>query len=251
MNNKFNDFFKNAFGKDRDEQAHARAMLLIYGVFMLIVVLFIRLSPAPKNVDSNNENNQVVDDNNITTTPTPTASLNPEPTPTANTEKKKIEYEINYAYSYTINHDGNTEVYIGKRLDDKQKFSYIKDGKTTEYAIMDDNYLIKENGVYHIIDKLGNYFKYCDVEKILKLVEKKKPVSENKFIVTNLELKEAFGVVGVSNSLENTIQFEIVDGNIKSIELDLSNFIVGVDNFNIKMEFADVGNVEDFEIKMN
>ena len=38
---------KKCFGKEKDERLHAIAMLIIWGIFILILVIMIRLSPTP------------------------------------------------------------------------------------------------------------------------------------------------------------------------------------------------------------
>ena len=253
---KNNDFFSRAFGKDKDPQTHARVMLIIYGIFITAVILAVRLNPNRK-VNTRNKPNggEIVEKTPApTATPEPTSDPTATPTPTpSSSPKQKKTNDIKYAYSYTINYDDKTEVYLGKKIDDKEKFSYIKDGKTLEYAIIDDQYLIKtDSGVYHIIDKLNNYFKYCDAEKILVLLEDKIKTSTNqKHTVTNEELAKAFGEEASGPKLENTIELVIVDDELKEINMDLSNYKIDLKKFTIKMEFADIGKVEDFEIKMN
>lgn len=246
----FNEFMNKAFGKEKDEQTHARVMLVIYFIFITILVILVRTSPN-RNTNTNTDNK--VKESTEIKEDTKTISPTPTPTPTStSTTKKKQEHDVSYAYSYTINYDGVTEIYLGKRIDDKQKFSYTKDGKTVEYAIKDDEYLILENGKYHLTDRLDNYFKYCNVEKILSLLEDKLESStETIFTITNKELAEIFDEKTINPDLENKIELELISGELKEIKLDLSNYESGINSLTIKMEFADIGKVEDFEIKMN
>ena len=254
-----NNFFNRAFGKDRDPQTHARAMLLIYGIIIAILVVYVRLRPHPP-VEDNPENNKsgVLERRTPSTTPTPTQTpsatsdpTNPTPTPTPSTKPKK-ENDVNYAYSYTISYDGVTEVYLGKKIDYKEKFSYIKNGKTLEYAIMDDEYLIKsDNDIYKITDKLNNYFRYCKVEKILKILENRLEQTTKTYTVTNKELADVFDEKVTEPDLENTIEIIVSNNELKGINIDLSNYRSEVTSLTIKMDFADIGKVEDFEIKMN
>ena len=247
------DFFSRAFGPEKDEKTHARAMLLIYFIFILIVLLYIKLTPTPKateaSTNTGGDNTQVV-----TPTPTPTEDVVPTPTPTP-TSTGKVKGDINYSYSYTINYNNATEVYLGKRIDDKHKFSYSKDGVTLEYAIKDGNYLLETDCIYHIVDNLNTYFKYCNVEKILSLVYDKNANSEGNYILTNKEIADLFDESVNTLTGENTVKL-ITDGTtLNGIILDFSNYIreidSGIQNLNIKMEFANIGKVEDFDIKMN
>ena len=238
---KKNEFWEKAFGKDKDEKTHAKAMLAIYGVFLLVIILAVRLNP------NSQENNNKQEENK-------TGVVEPTPTPTASpdTKKEEIESDINYAYSYTITYDGVTEVYLGKRIDDKQKFSYSKDGKTLEYAIKDGEYLIKENDVYHITDKLDTYFRYCDIEKLLELIREKKATPDTYiFTVTNEEIARTFKESIPEPTLTNTIELIISNSELKGLKVDFSNYVKSVKSLIIKIEYADVGKVEDFDIKMN
>ena len=44
---------KKCFGKEKDDRLHAIAMLIIWGIFIAIVILMIRLSPS-RETSSNN-----------------------------------------------------------------------------------------------------------------------------------------------------------------------------------------------------
>lgn len=241
---------KKCFGKEKDDRLHAIAMLIIYGIFIVIVVAIVRLGG-----NNTNTNTQT------TKTGEPTQTSNPV-TPTKTPESKtpeSIKSDVNYSYSYTITFDGTTEVYLGKKLDSKEKFTLVKDGVSKEYAILDGNYLLLENGKYHIVDKLDNYSKYCDITKILSMIENSIPTeSSNSIIynVTNYEVSEQFGG-NILKTDTNTNKVEIVatDGVLKSITLDFSNYIsvlLGTNHtLTIKMELANIGTTENFEIKLD
>ena len=248
MNKKdFDGIFSKAFGKDKDEKVHSIAMLIIYFIFISIVVIAVRINSDNTIVNNKDDSNG---NENIVSTPTPS------PTPDATPKTTKTSGDINYKYSYTITLDGKSEIYLGKVFDDKQKFSYTKDGTTLEYAIKDDQYLLKNsNGIYQLTDKLDTYFEYCDIDKFLSLIEDK-ITDSNSYSVTNKEIADIFGTEAVVNGeLLNNIILEMNEGELKSFYIDLSNYIksvTGVEHvLSIKMEFADIGKVEDFDIKMN
>lgn len=241
------DFFKKCFGKEKDDRYHAIMMLTIYGLFFMILIIMVRLGGS----NTNNEYNSI--------NPTP----NPIPTPVEeigdNQEHNINENDINYSYSYTITHDGISEVYLGKKIDNKEKFTLIRDGITTEYAILNDNYLILENGSYHITENPSKYFKYCDVEKILMLVENEIETSsenEAKYNLSNSSLASYFkDTIITNNEKTNMITLTSINDILKNIDMDFSNYITSIEgevsSLIIHMEFVDVGKTDDFEIKVS
>jgi len=175
--------------------------------------------------------------------------------------EKKEKVNINsdsYTYSYTINYDSQIETYLGKRWNNKEKFSYIKKDTTLEYAILDEKFLIYEDNKYHLTDQLENNYKYCDIDEILDIVSEMEPVEVNTFIydISNKKLSDTFDdTLANDNNLKNRVELVMEDHNTRSVRMDLSNYISSVLNEKhsliINMEFADIGTTEDFEIKMN
>ena len=247
----FKDFFNRAFGKEKDEKTHAIAMLAIYGIFILILIVFVRLNGGKNTNETTNKNTDNKEIVEPTTIPTPKPKEEPK--------KEKIESDINYSYSYTTMFDGVTEVYLGKRIDDKQKFSYVKDGITNEYAIKDGNYLMYNGNVYYLVDKLDTYFRYCDVEKILDLVDNSIPTSNGNIVnyrINNKEIAEIFNEkITIDNETSNIFTLNIENDVLKSVKLDLTNYISSLlgttHTLTINMDFANIGTTEDFDIKLN
>ena len=228
------EILKKCFGKEKDDRYHAIAMLAIYGIFILILVLVIRLGGT-------NSSNMI---SNPTTSPTTTSTGN---------------NDINYSYSYTITYNGVSEVYLGKKIDDKEKFTLVKDGTTTNYAILDDNYLILENDIYHITESPSRLFKYCDAEKILTLIENEIPTENNgvtKYSVSSHNIASSFREsLSIDSEKTNSIQLVVSNDTLKSIDLDLSNYLSSLEGVSITltihMEFADIGTTSDFDIKVS
>ena len=247
------EILKKCFGKEKDDRYHAIAMLAIYGIFILILVLVIRLGGT-------NSSNMV---SNPTTSPTttPTASGTTSPTNngTISSTTSNGNNDINYSYSYTITYNGVSEVYLGKKIDDKEKFTLVKDGTTTNYAILDDNYLILENDIYHITESPSRLFKYCDAEKILTLIENEIPTENNgvtKYSVGSHNIASSFHEsLSIDSEKTNAIQLVVSDDTLKSIDLDLSNYLSSLEGVSITltihMEFADIGTTSDFDIKVS
>ena len=243
------------FGEDLDEQQKARGMLLIYGVFIILIVLYIRSLPAPK---ENNNGKTTSNEEIITSEEVVTSEEENTNTEEKKTRKKKIDYDVNYSYSYTIVYDGNTETYLGKKIDDKEKFSYIRDDNVQEFAVIDGTYLLKGEDKYHIVDSLNGYFRYCNIEEIVDIVSELVPVSLDNLVyeVDNSDIAFDFDD-DLVNDNQQTNRIEIVknDQTITKVYMDLSNYIssfLGSNHtLNITMEFADVGTTEDFSIKVN
>lgn len=241
------EILKKCFGKEKNDRYHAIAMLTIYGVFILILVIFIRIGGSSTNQTMIEEPNQTSSPS--TTTPTTNPILEPPTTsPSIN--------DINYSYSYTITYNGVSEVYLGKKIDEKERFTLIRNGITTDYAIINDNYLILENGIYHITENPSKFFKYCDIEKILSLVENEIPTQNEeriKYTVSNQNLSSIYrDVLLLDNEQSNMIQLSLSDNMLKGLDLDFSNYFTSIEgiavSFLIHMEFADIGTTEDFEI---
>ena len=244
---KFKEILKKGFGKNKDKTIHARIMLAIYMFFFIILVLFIRLAPA-KPV----EDDKTKKDTNNTNTVEPTNS----PEPTSNT--KPISNEINYSYTYTIVFDNNTEKYIGKRIDDKEKFSLLKNGEYIDYAIVDGVYLKSDGNLYSITDSFESYFRYCDTDKILSVVGSYnlKANELNAYTISNDKIEKVFSEQLINNNNGmNNINIKTDTETIRKIDMDLSNYISSLLNeshtLNITMEFANIGTTENFDIKMN
>lgn len=254
-NKEFKEILKKCFGKEKDDRYHSIAMLIIYGIFIFIVVLIIRLSGT---ATSTLENQPTQTPNPTPPIVTPDYNDNPEPLP----EDKKEEIvgnDINYSYSYTITINGETEVYLGKKIDDKEKFTLIKNGKTTDYAILNDNYLKLENGIYHITENPSDFFKYCDVEKILSLVDDIDSLETNnklEYSISNADIAYVFrDRISVDNNKTNKVELTVSNNSLKSIDFNLNNYLTSVKGeetaLSIHMEFADIGTTEDFEIKVS
>lgn len=253
-NKEWKEILNKCFGKEKDDRYHAIAMLTIYGIFIVILVVMIRVggTSTTSNLDENN-----------TSTPTssPSTTVLPSSSPEVdiNQENNITSNDINYSYSYTISYNGVSEVYLGKKIDEKEKFTLIKDGVTTDYGILSDNYLVLENGAYHITESPSRFFKYCDVDKILALVENEIPTENNgmiKYTVSNQDLESAYkDEISIDNEQLNSVQLYTSGELLKGIDLDFSNYFSSVQGttvtLTIHMEFADIGTTEDFELKVS
>lgn len=250
-NKELKDILKKCFGKEKDDRYHAIAMLIIYGIFMLVLVIMIRMNATP----NNEVNNEIPSQSPTNTAPNKNNSNSND----SNVSDSQITENINYSYSYTVSYNGNSEVFLGKKVNNKEKFTHIKDGITNNYAVLDDNYLILENNTYHITNNPSNLFKYCDVSEILSLVDDEIPTENNgviRYQVDNTKLAISYkDKITVNNELKNSIVLTTIDNTLKSIDLDLTNYISALENSSssliIHMEFVDIGNTEDFDINIS
>lgn len=248
------DFLKDAFGKEKDAKTHARVMLAIYAVFIIIVIFMIRTGNSnTKNKNTNASNNK----ENISEVKN---DINNQSDDITTVEKKNTtKFDINYSYSYKVEYDDQVETYLGRKVDDKEMFSYIKGDSTLDYAIYNGNYLLKKDGVYHITDAIDTYFKYCDVEKIVNLIEKLNFETEGNvlhYTVNNSAISTQFSdSINNWNKDTNRIDMTVENDTLKTIKLDFTNYISAKLNSNhkliITMDFANVGTTEDFELKIN
>lgn len=249
----FQEILKKCFGKQKDDRYHAIAMLIIYGVFVFAVVVMIRVGGSSVSNVNQNNNDSNSNSNPTSSIPTPSSIPDIDSNPSMN------ENDINYSYSYSISYNGVSEVYLGKKVNDKEKFTLVKNGATTDYAILNDNYLILENGIYHITENPNRFFKYCDIEKILLLVENEIPTQNNnimKYNLSNQVLATSFkDNISVDNEQNNSIQLHLSGETLKSVDLDFSNYISSIEGVEstliIHMEFVDIGTTEDFEISIS
>ena len=123
---------------------------------------------------------------------------------------------------------------------------------------MNDNYLISSDGKYSITDNLNTYFRYCDVQKILNIIEKVNPSINGDTLVFTVENSKIASIfyenINLENGGYNTISIRLVEGNVENITMDLNNYISSIlvnnNTLNISMDFANIGKVEDFNIDL-
>lgn len=244
------EILKKSFGKEKDNRTHAIAMLAIYGIIFTIVIVMIRIS----GVNKNETNTSYSDKENITTPSNTNSDYN-----TNNDSASDKDDNTNYSYSYTIYYNDEKEIYLGNKNGNKERFTLMRDNTITEYAIIGDNYLILDNGTYHITKRPSNFLKYCSIDTILLVIENEISTTNAntiKYNISNSDLSRHFkDSITNDNNRTNLITLTFENDDLKSIDLDLSNYLTSVKNeetsLNIHMEYVDVGTTEDFEIKIS
>lgn len=254
--NDFKELLAKCFGKNKDDKHHAGAMLIIYAIFILVLVIMIRTSPTKE--ASNNANNNS-SNNSTNTINLNNNSTNKDLKPTA-TPKQSVNYDVNYSYVYTIVENDNKVVISGKKLDDKEIFTLIDTNGSKDYAKLSDNYLLKENGEYHICDSPNNNLIYTNMDKIENLVQiSNYTINGNSYIysVSISEILKEFNRdsnINIPNDVYDTIILNVENDTLKSVELNLNNYYVnmyGTGTLNIKMEFNNIGSTEDFDVSIS
>ena len=246
---------KKCFGKEKDERLHAIAMLIIWGIFITIVILMVRLSPSRET----SSNNSTTPDNNnqVETTPNTGGIISNEETPSTPTES----FEVNFSYIYTVTNNGVQEVITGKKIDEKEIFTIITKEGSNSYAKLSSNYLQKENGEYHIVESPSSNLVYCDVEDISYLTEVGTLTTNGNVYTYQVPVTQivklynpTFDTTTIDTNLKDTITLTTENGTLKTIKANYNNYLTTVSGhlstLTIEMEFSQVGTTENFEITL-
>lgn len=249
-NSLWKEVLSKCFGREKDERWNAVAMLIIFGFFISILIMILRVG--------GNTTSQAM--SNVTSSPTSTVT----PTSTAGSsdleldqEQESGNYEINYSYLYNFTFGEETETITGKRLDQKEIFTIINQTGSTDYARLSENYLQKENGKYHLVEIPSRNLIYANLDPLIAALEELTPninLNQYTYYVPTSTLLTAYhkdlGLVD-SNNTYNTVIITRNDNTIESIDIDysaLSTLLSGTASYQVHMEFNHVGTTEDFTI---
>jgi len=244
------EILSKCFGSEKDERWNAVAMLIIFGFFLGILIVMLRVG------------NNTMSQENSNTNSSPTPILTPTPTidfsDNLNQGQESETYEINYSYLYTFTLGAETETMTGKRLDQKEIFTLINQAGSVDYAKMSDNYLKKENGKYHLVEIPSRNLIYANLDPLIAILEELTPninLNQYTYYIPTSKLLTAYhkGLSLVdSNNTYNTVIITRNGNTMKTIDADYSalfSFISGTTNsYIIHMEFNHVGTTEDFTI---
>ena len=250
-NSLWKEILNKCFGSEKDERWNAVAMLIIFGFFISILIIMLRVSETT----SNQHNSSTV------SSPTPTLTS----TPTADSSDIQLDqdqetgnYEINYSYLYTFTSNEEIETITGKRLDQKEIFTLINQMGSTDYARLSENYLQKENGEYHLVEMPSRNLIYANLDPLISILEELTPdINLNQYtyyVPTSMLLGAYHKDLGLIDS-SNNYNIVVVTRNsnaIESIDADysaLSTVLNETTNlYTVHMEFNHVGTTEDFTI---
>ncbi len=246
-NNQWKEILNKCFGHEKDERWNAVAMLLIFAFFLGILIFMLRQNGTTPTLE--NPKN--------TPSPTPISTASPSDT-NVNQEENLGSHEINYSYLYTFTLNDTKETITGKRLDQKEIFTLINQTGSSDYARVSDNYLKKENEVYHLVEIPSRNLIYANLDPLIAALEELTPdINSNQYtyyVPTSILLTAYHKDLGLidSNHTLNTIVITRNDTTIEAIDVDyssLSTLISGTNNqYTIHMEFNHVGTTKNFTI---
>lgn len=239
---------KQCFGKERNEQYHAIFMLVIFGVFILVLSILLRSVPTDNNSKS---------PSNPSPSETPTVTKKPSTTSPTTTPKENVSFDVNYSYVFTIMNNGTKEMFTGKRIDEKEIFTYVTSTTSGNYAKLSNNYLKKENGTYHIVDSPSSNLKYTNIDTIMGLIEAASLTKSDNIYTYTVPTSKVLTTYQSNKLVEasvcDKIVATVVNNQVKTINVDFSNYATVINGnvpttLTVNMEFNDIGTTENFEI---
>ena len=203
----------------KDKKGRAKLELIAYGIFFLILILFIRISSFIGG--SSNINNSVTSSSII----------------------DKIDN--NYSYTIDINIDDNNYTYTGKVLGNNASITKKYNDIEEYYYVMNDKYYILDNNgnyiltnkedIYNIIDY--NYLDINNIKEYIKLGTK----NNNKYTIKVSDII-------LNNNTNDTITITIEDNKLI---IDYTNIIkIDKDSINkalVTITYNNIGNITSLE----
>ncbi len=247
------NLWNQCFGKEKNERAHAVAMLIIMGTLIGILILAIRMTPLPEEgIDSspqstaNAEHPQLSDE---------TQELQTELEANSNGN-----YEINYSYLCTFTENDQKQMITGKRLDEKEIFSIVDANGSQSYARLSKNYLKNEEGVYHLVEQPSEFLRYIDISTLANILEEEASTIDNNqytYTLNNSILLENYyqdkKFVDTQGGT-NTVILTVENGVIQRFDIDFSSLHTLLKGepttFYATIELQDIGSTEDFTIPL-
>jgi len=198
----------------------------VYGVIILIIFIYLGITNAFRD---NSTYEIIMNDNNIINT------LN-----------------NNYAFNYQIDiFDGNNYlnyIYEGKVKDNKAIMNKINNKTITNYYQENDNYYMKDNDNYVLVSRDSVYdvidYKYLDLANIKTYLKLGKEVNN----VIQIDVKD----IVLNSRTEDYITIEITS-NV--ININYTN-LIKIDNpniveFNVKLEFSNIGKIDTNDVEVS
>lgn len=235
------NFFKKM---KEDKKYNAKVQLIGYGVFILIIVVFLNVGSMVGGNSTGVLENDIIEEVNIID-----------------------EIDNNYEYNINISLSKGEELvsnyrYYGKRYNDNKEInkevgevvsSYYK--VNNYYYVMNEEELsfVEKNIIYDLVDS-----KYIELDNVMEMVDKASldhVVDDslgNNESVYNLYVKDM--VISVKN--DDVISFNVKEVDDKLlIDVDYTNLIKvfdeSVTSFKVSYEYFNVGDVEEFSVIKN
>lgn len=239
-----------------DKKYSAKVQFIGWGIFLLLLIIYLNVASANGNVVSNSVGNTVND------------ILDEEVVEEQNDDETLSlldKLDDNYEYDININllKGENEEVkyrYYGKSSDDNVIINKVTNDVSSTYYNVDDYYYIKNDSeeyqlvqsseVYDLVDS-----KYIEVDDVLDLIDKASldhvvdSSTGERESVYNLLVRD----VVISNKSEDVVTISVIENSDKlSIVIDYTNLLKVFDEKIQKCEisyiYTNIGNVESFSI---
>ncbi len=192
-----------------DRKKKAIFELSCYGVFFLILILFIRISNFVSRGNQSNTNEILFTEN----------------------------IDDNYAYDVVLNVDNNSYHYYGKKLGHNGIVFFEKENSILKYHIINEKYYIMEDGNYILVDvnDIFSYidYKYLDLNNIKEYLNNIIKEGDNYKIIIS-DLNELYADVKLDN-----------DNN--TIEIDYSNIFEDYNSVILKITYSNIDQVISLE----
>ena len=236
-----------------DKKYSAKIQFLGYGLFILLIIVYLNIENAGNNMISN-----TVDSNN---------NLDNKELVEEEKEEVSLLNKLNNNYEYDVNvkvvKEENKEIkyrYYGKSYDTNMIINKESVNGNNVYYNIDDYYYIKnDKNEYGLIQREQIYDlvdgKYIEVKDILKLLEK---ASLDHVVDSSDGAKESLynllvRDVVISNKTDDVVVIKLVENAGKiTINIDYTNLIKVFDEMVQKCEieyvYTNIGSVEEFSI---
>ena len=255
-NKNFIDRMKN------DSKYSAKIQLSIWGIFIVILVIFLNVGNAGSSINSNNVGNVINNSSNLgeeNTFQDDTLLLenlndNYNYDIVVNLKKKSINTETNeeVELEHSIHYKGksyNKNLEIQKTVTEVTDYYYKVDN---DYYSMIDNITssVREEVIYDLIDN-----DYIEINSILELINKSSLDHITEYSSGKIEQVYHYKVLSPDSSTQNNevVEISILEENdVLKINIDYSNLFKEIDNSIteclIEATITDINKVEEFEI---
>ena len=245
-----------------DKKFSAMVQLCGYGVFLLVLIIFLNVGAmnggsTGNNIIGNTVGSGILDGEN--------ASL--DDTSLLDKLSDNYNYDIRIDYekkSMDITNNKEVEIehsirYSGKSYNNKLEINKVKDNNTYLYYKLDNKYYsmidnitsnVKDNEVYDVISN-----KYIEIDKLLELINESSLDHITNFSNGKKEYVYHYKVLSDNSNNQNSdvVEINIIEeDNILEIDIDYTNLVKEIDNTIVELELeanvSNVGLVEDFEV---
>lgn len=190
----------------KDKREKAKLELLLYGIFFLILIIFIRISSFMNNSNIKNNSNEILFTENI---------------------------DDNYAYDMVITIDNNNYHYHGKMLGHNGTIFFDKNSNVLKYYIINDKYYTMEDNNYILVEE-KDIFPYIDYKYL--------NINNIKGYLNN-SIKDGNSYKAVVSELNELYADIKIDNDNNTIEMDYSNIFEEYDNVIVKITYSNINKI--------